>query len=150
MSHCISVLDSPIFVGRYSWDGVKKDDREPIAWSAGAYDVKIYKRPASSGKVELLKPYVCIYAKTGIGQSISANPERFAQHICLDFGLNIERVVWVEDLLDPKSQFEIVQFTRLRKIGDTVLYKTEKRMAELHEVQLLRKELDSLPPIVDI
>lgn len=144
MSNSTSLLEKPIYVGRYSWDGVKKDDREPIAWSAGAYDVTIYKRPAGPSNVELLKPYVCIYARTGIGHSISASPERFAQHICHDFGLHMERVVWIEDLLSSKDNFEIIQFTRLRKIGTTVIYETEKRKAELDEIKRIREEMRAL------
>lgn len=147
MSYCLALLESSIYVGRYSWDGIKKDDREPIAWSAGAYDVKIYKRPSVSGNVELLKPYVCVYAKTGIGQSISASPEKFAQHICHDFGLHIERVVWIEDLLAGNERFEIVQFTRARKIGNTIIYTTEKRIADLGEVEQLEEEIRCLPSL---
>ncbi len=30
-----------IFKGRYSWDGKKNDQREPIAWFPGTYDLKI-------------------------------------------------------------------------------------------------------------
>ena len=145
MSYCLSVLESSIYVGRYSWDGIKKDDREPIAWSGGAYDVKIYKRPTLSGNVELLKPYVCVYARTGIGQSISENPEKFAQHICNDFGLHIERVVWVEDLLCAIDRYELVQFTRARKIGNTIIYTVDKRKPDFEEMEQLEDELLCLP-----
>ena len=144
MSHCLSLANMAIYVGRYSWDGIKRDGRDPIAWSGGAYDVKIYERPSSRGRVELLKPYVCVYSKTGIGQSISAQPEKFAQHICHDFGLNIERVVWVEDLLDGQHRYEIVQFSRTAKIGKTVLYKSAKRQAKESEIRQLEDELQCL------
>lgn len=144
MSHCSVIEDMAIYIGRYSWDGTKQGEREPIAWSGGAYDVKIYRRTGSAGKVELLKPYVCIYAKTGIGQSISENPEKFAQHICYDFSLSIERVVWVEDHLKGRERYEIIRFTRLRKIGKTIIYKTEKRLATPLEVEQLERELESL------
>lgn len=147
MSDCLSLQENSIYVGRYSWDGTKQDGREPIAWSGGAYDITIYKRPSTSENVELLKPYVCVFAKTGIGQSISANPEKFAQHICFDFGLHIERVVWVEDLLTASDQYEIVQFTRVRKIGKTVIYTTEKRMADLEEIRRIKEELHCLPSL---
>lgn len=141
MSQCLSILKSSVYVGRYSWDGIKTGDREPIAWSGGAYDVIIYKRPASRGNVELLKPYICVYSKTGIGQSISENPEKFAKQICHDFDLHLERVFWVENILLRKSTYEIVTFTRIRKIGNTVLYKTEKRRAGMDEVLQLEEEL---------
>lgn len=141
MSHCLSLKESSVYVGRYSWDGIKTGDREPIAWSGGAYDVIIYKRPTIPANIELLKPHVCVYSKTGIGQSISENPEKFAQSICYDFALQIERVIWVENLLSEEDRYDIVQFTRLRKIGTTILYKTEKRKADVAEFLQLEDEL---------
>lgn len=147
MSHCLSLLDSSVYVGRYSWDGIKNSNREPIAWSGGAYDIKIYKRSTPPGNVELLKPHVCVYSKTGIGQSISDNPVKFAQHICHDFSLHIERVTWVEDLLGKENKYDIIKFTRLRKIGTTILYNTEKRCADMTEKMLLKNELQCLPSL---
>ncbi len=141
MAQCLALLDSSIYVGRYSWDGIKTGDREPIAWSGGAYDVIIYKRPSLRGNIELLKPHICVYSKTGIGQSISENPEKFAQHICHDFTLHIERVIWVENLLCDKDSYDIVQFTRIRKIGNTILYNTEKRRADINEKSQIEDEL---------
>lgn len=141
MSHCLSLLESSVYVGRYSWDGIKTGDREPIAWSGGAYDVIIYKRPTQRDNIELLKPYVCVYSRTGIGHSISKSPEKFAQHICHDYSLHIDRVVWVENMLCEQNRYDIVQFTRIRKIGNTILYKTDKRRAEPSEILQLEQEL---------
>lgn len=141
MSHCLSLLESSVYVGRYSWDGIKSGDREPIAWFGGAYDIVIYERPTLSGNIELLKPNVCVYSRTGIGQSISENPEKFAKNICYDFSLQIERVLWVENLLCEEDRYDIVQFTRLRTIGNTILYKTEKRRADISEILQLKDEL---------
>lgn len=147
MSHCLSLLESSVYVGRYSWDGIKSGDREPIAWSGGAYDIIIYKRPTVPGNIELLKPHVCVYSKTGIGQSISENPEKFAQNICYDYSLHLERVVWVENLLGEKDRYDIVQFTRLRKIGNTILYKAEKRRGDRSEISQLEDELQCFSSI---
>ncbi len=133
-----------IFVGRYRWDGTKKGDHEPIAWFSGAYDVKLFKRSPSSLKVQYLKPFICVYAPTGEGQSISANPEKFAKKICLDFSLDIEQVFWVEDLLKDKDRYEVVIFSRTGKMGDTIFYGTEKRMALESEVRMIQQELAEL------
>ena len=133
-----------IFAGRYRWDGTKRGESEPIAWFAGAYDVKIFKRASSSEKVEHLKPIVCIYAPTGEGQSISANPEKFAKKICNDFSLDIERVLWVEDLLIKVDRYEIVMFTRSGKLGSTIFYRIDKRLASDGEVRMIQKELSEL------
>ncbi|TKB25742.1 hypothetical protein FCL47_11575 [Desulfopila sp. IMCC35006] len=129
-----------IFAGRYRWEGTKTGERDPIAWSSGAYDVKIFKCVASSDKVQQLKPYVCIYAATGEGQSISANPEKFAKQICNDFSLDIERVLWVEDLLTMEDRYEVILFSRSTKIGTTVLYKTTKRRPLESELQVIERE----------
>ncbi len=130
-----------IFAGRYRWDGIKTGEQEPIAWSPGAYDVKIFKCVTLSDKVQLLKPYVCIYAPTGEGQSISANPEKFAKQICNDFSLDIEKVFWVEDLLTNNDRYEVVSFTRSTKIGTNVFYKTAKRLALKSEMSVIEREI---------
>jgi hypothetical protein len=134
-------LQMAIFDGRYRWDGIKTDEHDPIAWSPGAYDVKIFKSISSSEKVQNLKPVVCIYAPTGEGQSISANPEKFAKRICNDFSLDIERVLWVEDLQTDKDRYQVVSFTRSMKVGKTVFYRTDKRMALEREVWMIKQGL---------
>ncbi|MGB3224546.1 MAG: hypothetical protein WBB23_17220 [Desulforhopalus sp.] len=133
-----------IFAGRYQWDGTKRGESEPIAWFAGAYDVKIFKRTSSSEKIQHLKPIVCIYAPTGEGQSISANPEKFAKKICNDFSLDIERVLWVEDLLQKVDRYEIVMFTRSGQLGTTIFYRMDKRLASESEIGMIQKELSEL------
>ncbi len=132
-------IDMAIFDGRYRWDGTKKGEHEPIAWSPGAYDVKIFKYASSSEKVQHLKPVVCIYAPTGEGQSISAHPEKFAKQICNDFSLEIERVLWVEDLQTDKDRYQIVSFTRSMKIGRTIFYRTDKRKALDREILMIQQ-----------
>lgn len=133
-----------IFDGRYRWEGTKINGHEPIAWSPGAYDVKIFKCISSSEKVQHLKPFVCIYSSTGEGQSISANPEKFVKQICNDFSLDIDRVLWVEDLLKYKDRYEIVMFSRSGKVGNTIFYQTNKRIASDREVWMIQKELSKL------
>ena len=131
----------PIFDGRYRWDGTKTGEDDPIAWSPGAYDVKIFKYAASSGKVQHLKPVVCVYTSTGEGQSISAHPEKFAKQICNEFGLEMERVLWVEDLQTEQDRYQVVSFTQSMKIGKTVFYRTDKRKAMAREILAIEQGL---------
>ncbi len=133
-----------IFNGRYRWDGTKKDNLEPIAWFPGSYDVKILERPVSPGKVRHLKPYICLYARTGEGQSISANPEKFAKRICKDFCLDIERVLWVEDLLSATDRYEVTLFTLTATMGKNSFYRSTKRHASAREVHIIQQALASL------
>jgi len=131
-----------LFNGRYRWDGTKKDNLDPIAWFPGAYDVKILDCAKEMGKVRLLKPYLCLYARTGEGQSISAHPEKFALRICHDFSLEIGRVLWVEDLLTEQDRYEVVTFIRTGKVGDNPLYRATKRKASNSEIAYIEKNLN--------
>ncbi len=134
-------VDMSIFNGRYRWDGIKRNDQDPIAWSPGAYDVRIFEHAPSTGKVEYLKPYVCVYAKTGEGQSISANPEKFAKQICRDFSLDLDRILWIEDHLTGESRYEVVMFTRTARVGKASFYRTDKRKAHAREIKMIENEL---------
>ncbi len=138
-----------IYNGRYHWDGTKRNNQEPIAWSPGAYDVKIFRCAPSSLKVEHLKPIVCVYASTGEGQSISANPEKFAKQICNDFSLDMERVLWVEDNHKGEDRYEVVMFARSGKIGNTVFYRSQKRMALKSEVEMIEHGLSEVEATVE-
>ena len=130
-----------IFDGRYRWDGTKQGAHEPIAWSPGAYDLKIFNYAPSSAKVQHLKPVVCIYSATGEGQSISAHPEKFAKQICNEFSLEMERVLWVEDLQTEQDRYQVVSFTQSMKIGKTVFYRTDKRKAMAREILAIEQGL---------
>lgn len=133
-----------IFNGIYRWDGTKKDDLEPVAWYPGSYDVKILDRSGGGDKVRHFKNTICLYARTGEGQSISASPEKFAKRICSDFALDIDRVLWVEDLLTERDRYDIILFTRTGKMGKGFFYRTEKRRALEAEVKIIRQALVTL------
>jgi len=127
-----------LFNGRYSWDGTKKDGREPITWFPGAYDLKIFDRAGDEGGITHLKPYICVYSRTGEGQSISVNPEKFAKQICYEFSLDMEKVLWVEDQLTDKDRYTIIMFNKSGRLSDTVFYKTVKRKpfaAEIMQIE---------------
>lgn len=130
-----------IYNGRYRWDGTKRDEQDPIAWSPGAYDIKIFEF-VSTGNVQHLKSHVCVYARTGEGHSISAKPEKFAKRICHDFSLEMERVLWIEDLLtEDEERYEVVTFTRASQVGKHTFYRTDKRKALKREINMVEKEM---------
>lgn len=133
-----------VFNGRYRWDGTRKDNIDPIAWFPGAYDLKIFDCSNTAQKVRHFKQYVCLYSRTGEGQSISENPERFAKQICRDFSLAIDHVLWVEDLLLDTDPFDIIQFIRTGKIGENLFYRVEKRKALTIELKMIEHELADL------
>jgi len=133
-----------IFNGRYCWDGTRKDNRQPIAWFGGSYDLKIFSCSSLSPKVKHLKSHICLFSGTGEGQSISASPEKFAKQICADFSLEIERVLWVEDHLCGEQGYEVVQFTRASRMGSIVFYRVDKRPPRESERGLINRVLASL------
>jgi hypothetical protein len=134
-----------IFDGRYAWDGKKHDEHDPIAWFPGAYDLKIVVFPdGEKGKLRRLKPYLCVYARTGEGLSISANPEKFAREICRRFDLDIEKVLWVEDLLGGEDRYEVVTFRKSGHLAEEPLYSFGKRPATAAEVEMIEREMAEL------
>jgi len=131
-----------IYNGIYSWDGTKTDSDAPIAWFGGSYSVRIFERAPGKGNVEHLKPYICLFSGTGCGQSISANPEKFAKRICYDFHLDLERVMWIEEgTQHGGDRYEIVNFKRSMTMGKTVFYQVEKRPASVAEIRMIEREI---------
>lgn len=130
-----------IFNGTYRWDGKKRDGQDPIAWFPGAYHLKIINLSDSDSGVTHLKPHLCIFSETGNGHSISSNPIKFAKQVSKDFTLDLERVIWVEKIDGLKSKCEIVVFTRQGKLGDDLIYHTERRVPTEAEQKLIERKL---------
>ena len=133
-----------IFDGIYSWDGKKHDDREPVAWFPGAYNLSIYDLGSSNEGVTLLKPYLCIFSETGRGHSVSANPGKFAKNVSADFALDIERVLWVEKLTNGQDRFDVVIFSRNGRLGDEHFYHAERRPPTEAEERLINIQITAL------
>ncbi|HBH27447.1 MAG: hypothetical protein N839_0001845 [Desulfofustis sp. PB-SRB1] len=130
-----------VFDGIYNWDGKKHDGRDPITWFPGAYHLIIHHLAGEDPGPLYLKPYLVIFSETGSGQSIGAQPEKFAKHICVDFQLDIERVLWVEQFRGEVERFEVVVFTRTGDMGTTAFYKTQRRPPNPAEERLIKRTL---------
>jgi hypothetical protein len=128
-----------IFSGIYSWDGKKHDERAPIAWFPGSYHLHICEMERGANNITPLKPYLCIYQETGRGHSISADPERFVRHICHDFSLSVDRVLWVErSRLPATGDYQVIVFTKSGRLAGQDFYRVSKRSpsgAELHVIE---------------
>ncbi len=133
-----------IFAGRYSWDGKRHKEEDPIAWFPGAYNLKVFDVTSGGKGLTYLKPYLCIYSMTGEGMSISENPEKFALHICSDFSLAMEKVLWAEEFPENSGKFEVIVFTRSRRIGNRYFYSISKRQPLAGEQKMIEKELAAL------
>ncbi len=129
-----------IFDGRYSWTGKKEGRRTPVAWFPGAYDLKIVDLSKKNKGATYIRPYLCIYANTGYGHSISAHPEKFIKRICGDFSLKIEKVLWVEQITDLPRTFEIIVFKKRGRLSTEAFYRVEKRKPTVGELVVITKE----------
>ena len=130
----------PIFDGRYSWDGKKDNNKDPISWFPGAYDLKIVNL-SSKTTITHIKPYLCVFTNTGRGYSVSANPEKFAKRICEDFSLDIEKVLWVEQIEIDSGKYEIITFKMRGQLGENTFYTMEKRKPMPNELSFIEKEI---------
>lgn len=133
-----------VFAGKYSWDGKKHSNEDPIAWFPGVYNLKIFDVADEKKGIRHLKPYICIYSKTGEGYSISAHPEKFAKHICNDFSLQMEKVLWAEEVLENSGEYEVIVFTQSGRLGSNLFYRIEKRKPMAGEKKIIEKQLADL------
>ena len=130
-----------IFNGIYSWDGKKRDGRDPIAWFPGSYHMYICAIGQDNGKVTSFRQHLCIYSETGKGHSISAHPEKFAKHVCEDFSIDLERTLWVEIHAPPSVKREVIVYSRKSKLKEVFFYRTQKRAPTDSERELIEKHL---------
>lgn len=133
-----------LFDGKYSWDGKRHDTMEPVTWFPGAYNIKIFDLASKTEQIQHLKPFLCIYSETGEGMSISNNPVKFAQHICKDFSLDLEKVLWVEELVEHSGEFEVITFVRSGRLADNYFYRVQKRSPLQGEKKIIESELATL------
>jgi hypothetical protein len=77
-----------------------------------------------------------------VGFSISKNPEKFIKNLCHDFSLQIDKVLWVEQVERDREIFDIITFEKCGILGDDSIYIIKKRKPQDNEIRLIRKALD--------
>lgn len=133
-----------LFNGIYSWDGKKRDGRDPIAWFPGSYHLYICSIGEDDGNVTSFRQTLCLYSETGRGHSISAHPEKFAKHVCEDFSIDLERTLWVEVNPSPESKYEVIVYSRNSKLKEVFFYRVQKRIPTDIELKLIEEHLEYL------
>ena len=133
-----------VFNGIYSWDGKKRDGRDPISWFPGNYYLYIYEIGRDDGNVTSFKQHLCLYSETGNGHSISAHPEKFARHVCEDYSIDLERTLWVEINPSPEKKYEVIVYSRKSKLKELFFYKILKRPPNETELDLIEDHLKHL------
>ncbi len=125
-----------IFDGTFEWDGKKRSEGFPISWWPGSYQIKIVDLRDRMPGVILIRPYLCILSDTGNGFSIKNTFERFAMSVCERFGLDVEKVLWVEEhVINENRGAAMVE--PVMKIGGKSIYKTIWRPIRPNEMKLM-------------
>jgi hypothetical protein len=136
-----------VFHGRYSWDGTKVDSREPISWYPGSCDLTIIDLGQLQEGITQLRPFLCLFVQGNQGHSISVNPEKFAQRICADFSLCMDKVLWVE-VLDQRTQhYSVISFRQTLSIGPKTLYTYSRRAPMAGEQTLIQQHVQATEPM---
>ena len=125
-----------IYDGKFEWDGKKRSGNFPISWWPGSYRIKIIDLREKTPGAVLLRPYLCILSDTGNGFSIKNTFEKFALSVCDQFGLDVEKVLWVEEHpVDTDKGAAMV--TAVMKIGGKSIYKTTWHPVRPNETELI-------------
>ncbi|GAB6095282.1 hypothetical protein JCM14469_15340 [Desulfatiferula olefinivorans] len=125
-----------IFDGTYEWDGKKRSAAPPISWWPGSYKLKIVDLRDRMPGVAVIKPFVCILSDTGKGFNIKNTFEKFALNVCDHFGLDVSKVLWVEDA--PGNPDEAAAVVRpISRMGKNPVYETTWRPVRPNEQALV-------------
>ncbi len=124
-----------LFDGIYSWSGKKHSGEHPVSWWPGSYRIKIVDLSDTTPNGVLhMKPCVCLFADTGKGFNIRNNFQYFAKSICKEFGLNLNKVLWVEFFSQGRTM-DVATLEEGPRVGRETLYKVHWRPVHTYEIQ---------------
>ena len=127
-----------LFDGEYSWKGSVDRNTRPISWWASTCHLKIVDLGRRADGVVYLKPVIVRIHDTGQGASaINCLPE-LAKHICAEFNLDLERVLWVEETGEGPAAYQVASFVPVANVAGEPLYRTVRRPATSQEIDLIR------------
>lgn len=127
-----------IFNGKYKWDGKKVRNKKPISWWASSYRLKIIDVSEKFSNVLPIRPYVCILSNIGNGSSVKNCIQNLATSVCIDFNLNINKVIWIEYFSNYPEHMDVAMLKRLTTIGSETLYSVIWRPIMPNELECIR------------
>lgn len=130
-----------LYDGEYSWKGRVDRKQRPISWWASTYHLKIVDIGRQADGVFFLKPVIVKIRDTGQGASVVNCLPELAKHICAQFELDLNRVLWVESISDGDAAFQVARFEPVANVAGEALYKTDWRPATPGEVNLIRNHI---------
>ncbi|MDJ0720871.1 MAG: hypothetical protein QNJ04_04540 [Desulfobacterales bacterium] len=130
-----------LFDGEYSWEGRVDRQTRPISWWASTYHLKIVALEGPTHGISYLRPFIVSMQDTGQGASVVNCLPELAKHICAEFGLDLHRVLWVEQMDDAEAGIQVACFEPVANVAGEALYTTNRRPATSAEVDLIRAQL---------
>ena len=127
-----------VFDGKYTWNGNTTQKRRPISWWRSAYRLRIVDIAHDAPDVLFLKPFIVFFTDTGEGASVTNCLPDLAKKICEDFGLELNRVAWIEDRPDRKERFRVATFQPVARLGQDRFYQVVWRPAAPRELDLIK------------
>lgn len=126
-----------LFDGEYSWNGSADRNARPISWWSSTYHLKIVDLGRRGEGIFYLKPVIVKIRDTGKGASVVNCLPELAKHICSQFGLDLNRVLWVEEN-DGEAAIQVASFDPVANLAGEPLYKAQRRPATSREAELIR------------
>ncbi len=134
-----------LFDGEYSWEGRVDRNERPISWWASTYHLKIVDLGRRADGVVYLKPVIVKMHDTGLGASVINCLPEMAKHICAEFKLDLNRVLWIEAMDAGQAEIQVAIFEPVANVAGEPLYKTKRRPATPQEVDLIRAHIGHFP-----
>lgn len=126
-----------VFDGTYRWKGRTTTNKRPISWWRSAYQLRIIDVSRDATGIVFLKPILVLFADTGEGASVTNCLPELAKHICEDFDLDLNRVVWVEDCPEADDRYRVAMFRRVARLQGEAYYQVDWRTASPGERELI-------------
>lgn len=121
----------------YEWDGKNRDGERPVAWSPGAYRIRIVDLTGDRPDLLHLKSRAVICCNQGKGTSIRNCIQNFAKNVSKRFDLDVSRVLWVEIDKNNPQAIQVANLTRVALIGGNDLFSATWRSARPNELAFL-------------
>jgi len=126
-----------LYDGIYSWSGKTSSGKRPVSWWPGSYRVKIVDlSDTTPDGVFHIKPVICLFADTGKGFNVRNHFQYFAQSICQEFGLRLNKVLWVEYYPEGPTM-DVATLNEGAMVGKERLYTVHWRPIHEDEAQLI-------------
>ena len=126
-----------LYDGIYEWDGKQKGGRRPVCWWPGKYRIRIIRLNVDTPGVHYLKTHAVLCHNMGKGTSIKNYIQNFARRISEEYGIDMEKTLWVEFLDYPGDDIVVAQMDRMANMVGKRLYSCSWRPIRTNESQML-------------